>query len=88
MLPDGWYGRPFDNLHHLTSVSELQGGVEVRLDGNDLLLRFKKLVSASSEGQDLVLAPFEELTFEATSRPSSKRSYTAGEVRFKGLALG
>ncbi len=37
-LPSGWFGRPYHNLHQLTSASAEGGRVQVRLDTTQLLV--------------------------------------------------
>lgn len=32
-LPDGWFGRPYDNHHRLTKIENIGGSVVVELDG-------------------------------------------------------
>jgi len=32
-LPDGWFGRPYDNMHRLTWLDERDGKLFVELDG-------------------------------------------------------
>ncbi|MET4097552.1 hypothetical protein [Arthrobacter sp. UYCu712] len=33
VLPDGWYGRPFDSLFSLTLAADLQHGLKIELEG-------------------------------------------------------
>lgn len=63
VLPDGWFGRPYDNQHSLTSVEE--SGDELRLILDEkLLLHFTGLKSVQARGHELIFGPFEELRFE------------------------
>lgn len=36
-LPTGWFGRPYDNLHHLTEAVPFGNHVMIRLDGTQVL---------------------------------------------------
>ncbi|MBI1355584.1 MAG: hypothetical protein GC160_14695 [Acidobacteria bacterium] len=85
MLPDGWYGRPFDNMHRLVSISERDGQLELFVDGPELVLRFEGLASVKKEGADLVLGPFVELA--VVSSQTGTRVYKGGTVTFKTLSL-
>lgn len=33
VLPDGWYGRPFDSLFSLTSAQDIEGGLWIEIEG-------------------------------------------------------
>lgn len=73
LLPDGWYGRPHDNQHALTSLNENGDGITLVLDGN-LTLHFERVTSVSAQGSVLVLGPFERLRFEW-------KEYGSGDTR-------
>ena len=83
-LPDGWYGRPFDSQHSLTSVSEVGIELIVLLDGV-LTLRFEGLKSVRQEGKELVFGPFDCLQFVAMGMDENsavdQKMYETGEVR-------
>ena len=36
-LPSGWFGRPYDNCHELTSVTHTHEAIEIILDGMQVL---------------------------------------------------
>jgi len=38
VLPDGWYGRPFDSLFALTSVLDLPDGLKIEIEGGRQLI--------------------------------------------------
>jgi len=90
-LPGGWYGRPFDNQHSLTEVSEARDEITLVLD-EVITLRFQGLTAADVQGRDLVLGPFHRLSF--TARPYGaagnpfSAEYDGGEVRIASAPGG
>ena len=83
MLPDGWYGRPYDNQHSLTSVKE-SGDILVLILDQKLELRFEGLMSVSPRNQELVFGPFNKLRFECEGYDDGRRlskEYRTGEVK-------
>jgi hypothetical protein len=60
VLPDGWYGRPYDNQHSLTSIDELGEALTLVLD-QKLTLRFENLNSVEVRNRELVFGPFDKL---------------------------
>jgi hypothetical protein len=63
LLPDGWYGRPHDNQHALTSVDETGEVLTIILDRKPTL-RFEGLKSVESRKGELVFGPFDKLRFD------------------------
>jgi hypothetical protein len=61
-LPDGWFGRPYDNLHGLTWTTTRSTRLLLELDGQ-LLLIFTgtPMVTASADG--LTISGFHQLAF-------------------------
>ncbi len=84
LLPDGWYGRPYDNQHALTSVEESDERLVIILD-RKLILRFEGLKAVKTEKHTLVLGPFEKLSFDSESLNTDgklvTKEYQTGEVR-------
>jgi hypothetical protein len=84
LLPDGWYGRPYDNQHSLTSVDELRDTLTVILD-RKLTLRFEGLKSVKAEKRELTFGPFEKLCFDwesfGTDGKRGTKEYQTGEVK-------
>ncbi len=83
MLPDGWYGRPYDNQHSLTSVSESEDALGLILD-QKLELRFEGLKSVCPRHHELVFGPFDRLRFEWEAYDDGRRlmkEYRTGEVK-------
>jgi len=62
ILPDGWFGEPFDGQFTLTSISQAANEIEMTL-GKNLTLQFAGSPSVREEGDDLVLGRFDELRF-------------------------
>ena len=87
LLPDGWFGRPYDNKHSLTTMSENGDEFTLVLDAK-LTLRFEGLKAVEVQGQDLVLGPFDKLTFqwESFGSPAAhgNKEYRSGEAKISG----
>jgi hypothetical protein len=87
VLPDGWFGRPYDNQHMLTSVTENDGEVTLVLD-DILRLHFTGLKSVRANGHELILGPFEHLRFEWTPYGGGRlttKDYLSGEVKIVSM---
>lgn len=84
LLPDGWYGRPYDNQHTLTSVEESGGALTIVLDRR-LTLRFEGLESVIAQEKELVFGPFRRLRFDwvgvGADGSRGTKEYQAGEAR-------
>ena len=83
LLPDGWYGRPHDNQHMLTSIDENGDDLSVTLD-NRLTLRFKGLQTVIPTDRELIFGPFRRLCFEWNRIGEKRRltkEYDSGEVK-------
>ena len=84
LLPDGWYGRPYDNQHALTSIEESGETVTIVLD-RKLMLRFEGLKSVKAQKRELTFGPFEKVRFDWESigvdGKRGTREYQAGEVK-------
>lgn len=82
-LPDGWFGRPFDNIHQLTRVRSTGAEIDVTLDDVQVLtLHLAR--AAAREGRVLSLRVLEG-RWEWTGYGGSDRhseTVPAGEVRF------
>jgi hypothetical protein len=85
VLPDGWFGRPYDNLHQLTACTATGGTVRVELDGQ-LSLEFEGSGTvAVRDGAGLVIRGFTSLLWVRRAyggREIHRQSFAAGEVRF------
>lgn len=84
VLPDGWFGRPHDNIHHLTDVCEDENGLRIELDSR-LSLTFLGNVSVQDNGDELVFSGYSRLEFDWKEYGSNLPhfdSYDDGEVKF------
>jgi hypothetical protein len=84
ILPDGWFGRPGDNIHALTFLEARKDKLLLELD-DQLLLIFTSLKEVRDEGAEIVLSPFSQLVFdwqEYGSLTPHAYLYRGGEVRF------
>ena len=82
-LPDGWYGRPYDNQHNLTSIDENRDSVVIVLD-NRITLQFVGLHAVKPAARELVFGPFAKLRVEVDSIGDGRRTlreYGSGEVK-------
>jgi len=83
-LPDGWYGRPYDNQHALTFVEEAGSVLTIVLDRR-LTLRFEGLKSVRAQRRELTFGPFEALRFDwesfGTDGGHGTKEYQGGEVK-------
>lgn len=90
ILPGGWFGRPYDFEHQLTSVKEADDTLVLILDGS-LTMNFSHLRNVEQRGSELMLHGFEELRCEfgswADTSLHHRAQYTEGEVRFVSLRL-
>jgi hypothetical protein len=83
-LPDGWFGRPYDNIHQISSINETKSGnIQLVLDEN-IFLYFVGLEKAQQDSRDLILGPFDTLFFEwkdPQNNSQMTKEYCSGEVR-------
>ena len=63
ILPDGWFGRPYDNIHRLTDLSESPGSLHIELD-NQLSLTFSGDVRVNDNGNELLIEGYSQLSFD------------------------
>jgi hypothetical protein len=83
VLPDGWFGRPYDNQHALTSVQQNGSSLILVLD-EILHLHFEGLQAVRVGEHELVFGPFDKLRFEWTPYGGGKlttQEYLTGEVK-------
>lgn len=84
ILPDGWFGRPYDNIHQLTTVTEDKDVLRIELDGQ-ISLTFFGNVRIEDQGSELVIKGFSRLHFDWKEYGSDiphACSYDNGEVKF------
>ena len=83
VLPDGWFGRPNDNLHQLTYVETRPHKLLIELDSL-LLLVITDLSNIRVEKSALVLTDFSQCVFDWQEYGSAKPNvsiYHSGEIR-------
>jgi hypothetical protein len=83
LLPDGWYGRPYDNQHVLTAIDESGGDLSITLD-NRLMLKFESLQAVTPTVRELIFGPFKRLYFQWEDIGDERRlikEYDGGEVK-------
>lgn len=84
LLPDGWHGRPYDNLHLLTSVEETDDTLTVILD-QKLTLHFDDLKSVDARKAELIFAQFGKLRFDwegyGKDAKRGTKEYLTGEAK-------
>jgi hypothetical protein len=84
VLPDGWFGRPFDNWHELSYLEQRPHKLLLELD-DQLLLVCTDLRSAQIVGRDLVLSGFAQCVFdwqEYGHLVPHATIYRTGEIKF------
>ncbi len=89
VLPDGWFGRPHDNVHQLTFVASRPAWLIIELDERLLLTIHDPGPVLDSD--DLVIAGFSTCSFDWIEYGSERRHssrYQAGEVRVVAPAGG
>lgn len=85
VLPDGWYGRPYDSLFALVSAVNTSEGLNVEIEGNrQLFFKGSPLMLESKWGKSepLKIGSFDELIWLPHDGISEKRVYNSGEVLF------
>ncbi len=84
VLPSGWFGRPYDNVHQLTSVSETSDGLVLVLDEGHLTLTFKGVPRINVTESELTFDAFKLLVFDwkeyGSMKPHSEQ-HEGGEVK-------
>lgn len=84
LLPDGWYGRPYDNLHSLTSINIRDGNLQLILD-DKLTLLFVNPSDIEFNDNELVFTRFDKLAFTVINLSDKtvekNREYYGGIVK-------
>ena len=91
VLPDGWFGRPFDNLHSLT-WSAVRGSKLLLELGSSLHLVISAPVSTETDKKEMRLFGFRRLVFDredfGSGRGGEAKVYHEGDVRFVAHPIG
>lgn len=88
VLPDGWFGRPFDNLFRLTR-SEMQPGLLILELEENLILSFRGDIQLERTGAKLRIDGFSEFDLdwiEFGSTASHHDRFTRGAVELVAIA--
>lgn len=84
MLPTGWFGRPFDNIHQLTSIAHTDNTLDLVLDGK-YNLHFENLCSVQDAENELVFYGFKSFRFFREDHDDNtrthERSFSDGTVK-------
>jgi hypothetical protein len=81
-LPDGPYGRPFDNQYSITDIR--QDGLEFKINFSDrITLHFLGDLELREEGLNLLISGFRRLEFAIEGK--QQRAYDYGEVVLSGF---
>ncbi|AWK41017.1 hypothetical protein GPY51_24025 [Photorhabdus laumondii subsp. laumondii] len=81
-LPDGPYGRPFDNQYIIEKIEETSESFNI-IFSNEIALRFLGKINITDEGYNLTISDFTKCIFEISSR--ILKSYTEGQVVLSGF---
>lgn len=87
LLPSGWFGRPHDNQHSLTSFSSQNGDYVLVLD-EQLELYFHNLQRVEDKGAELCFSRFDKCDFIwkefGSNANSHSESFEFGEIKIIG----
>ena len=81
MLPDGWFGRSYDNIYHLKYITCDNDVITVALD-NDISLNFDRLGSVKDNKNELIFDSFKKCSFLWRKDSGSiKKEFFSGQVK-------
>ena len=86
LFPDGWFGRPYDNIHTLSDIEENDNYLQIKLGDGDTMLTFHGRCVAKADGKELSFSGFSLLVFSwmpygmPKQNIACSKSYTNGEV--------
>lgn len=83
-LPTGWFGRPYDNFHELSSIEAVGGTLVVVLDDR-LTLRVRNPRTATADGPVLRVEGFDDaewIWYECDTDAEHRERYDEGAVEF------
>ena len=93
ILPDGWFGRPYDNMLSVTELHQKNDVVSVVLD-DWLAIEFKGGVEVCVEEKDrrkhVAVRGFDQLTLEYVPHGSNKKvvkAFDSGDLVFVEMSL-
>lgn len=62
-LPDGWFGRPYDNLYCVDSICEENDRVIIRNIDDSMVITFDRNASILEKANAIVVSDFDQMTF-------------------------
>ena len=86
LLPDGWFGRPYDNIHLLTSIDETSNCLRMTLDDGYVVLAFYGEYVVEADRKELTVSGFSSAVFRWFPYGVAKQdiphsaTYTSGEI--------
>ncbi|HGY9594063.1 hypothetical protein [Vibrio campbellii] len=86
-LPDGWFGRPYDNQHRLTWIAERDNKLILEFD-NQMYLTFTKPIQLKVSDSEFIVDDFQQLTFDWQGYGDVKahsKVYKSGSVSLVSL---
>lgn len=81
-MPDGPYGRPFDNQYLVERIERTSDGFKIMFSDN-LILNFIGYTVVEDEGCNLLIKNFSQCIFEDNA--SNIKKYDHGEVVLSGF---
>ncbi|KMK84645.1 hypothetical protein [Pectobacterium brasiliense] len=81
-LPDGPYGRPFDNQYAVKKVESADNDLVIQFEG-DIVLSFTGELKMVDEGCNLLISNYIECRFEAQGQ--TPKCFDYGEVVLNGF---
>ncbi|MES2397650.1 MAG: hypothetical protein V4549_16690 [Bacteroidota bacterium] len=86
VLPSGWFGRPYDNFHHITWIADRKFKLLIEIDEQILLVFTKtKQFEVIHDNKDLLFKIFLRLTFDRLGYGDltvHTETFDNGEIRF------
>ena len=91
VLPDGWFGRPYDNSHTITWSADRPYRLLIEIDNQNLLVITKtKSFLAFVDKKDIVITNFAQVTFDRLGygdMTPHAEVFKKGEVRLVSYTL-
>ena len=97
ILPNGWLGRPFDDLWELDSYSWKNDSLTMKfgqkfiltITGKELCYRIEKVPETFVKNENLIITKFSQVTLERIGQGEilDLRTYTGEEMRIVGYGM-
>ena len=72
VLPSGWFGRPYDNVHQVSEIRVHDEALVLALDEGQLMLRFDGIPEIRADSEELTFTNFRSLDFDWKEYGSGK----------------